>query len=99
MARGCLGYACPMPSKAETRRLAALALKVCEAVVELTRHRRQRGRGEQWVMLATVQDWLGVPDDDLQAAVAFAVSQGALMAEGDPVHSVAVHRRLGPPSL
>lgn len=62
-----------------------------EAVVELTRHRK--GRGEQWVMLDSVAKHLGVPSDDLRAAVAFAVEKDALMATGDPPHSVAVHRQ------
>lgn len=68
----------------------ALALRVCEAVVELTRHRT--GRGQQWVMLDSVQKRLGLSDDDLQAAVAFAVEHDTLMAQGHPVHSIAVHR-------
>ena len=85
-------YAHVMPHRLSQRRLRGLAVQVCQAVVELTRQRS--GRGEQWVMLKSVQDRLGAPDKELQAAVAFAVSRGTLMAQGDPVHSIAVHRRL-----
>ena len=86
-----LGYAHPMPRRPSQHRLRVLAVQVCQAVVELTRQRS--GRGEQWVMLKSVQDRLGAPDEELQAAVAFAVSRGTLMAQGDPVHSIAVHRQ------
>lgn len=70
------------------RRIEALALQICEAVVELTRHRK--GRGQQFVMRDSVEKHLGVPREDLQAAVAFAVERSALEEKHG---SIAVHRQ------
>jgi len=75
-------------AKAKTRRIQQLAVQVCQAVLDLTQNRRSRG--QQFVMLANVQERLGLLDDDLAAAVAYAVESGAL----EEAHgSIAVHRQ------
>ena len=77
---------------ASQRRLTVLAMRICHAVVDLTRHRT--GRGRRWVMLQAIEERLGdVPADELQEALARAVESGVLMARGDPVHSIALHRQ------
>ncbi len=67
-------------------------------MVELTRHRR--GRGQQFVMLSSVQERLGLSDKNLDAAVAFGVKSGALeVAHGSiAVHKQPLKRRGGPRS-
>ena len=76
--------------RSKARSPSRLADELCEAIKILTAHRTSRTYATQWIMVHTVQRHLGVDDDQIEAAIAFAVKRRRLKAVGDPVHSISL---------
>ena len=76
-----------MQSRLSRTRLEALTLEVCEALLELS---QRNGNRQQFITLASVQAYLGLADDELEAVIAFGLHYGVLeRASG----WIAVHKR------
>ena len=76
--------------RSKARSPSRLADELCEAIKTLTAHRTSRAYATQWIMVHTVQRHLGIDDDQIEAAIGFAIERRRLKAVGDPVHSISL---------
>jgi hypothetical protein len=64
--------------RSKARTPSKLADEVCEAIKTRTAKRTAQSYGAQWIMVATIQQHLDLPDEQVEAALRLATERGHL---------------------
>jgi hypothetical protein len=70
----------------KSKQMTALVIALCRALIATIGHKQP----PYWTSIDSIRRALGVPLDELEAAVIYAVAQGLVQVEGQPATKLAV---------